>query len=320
MKDLCIGLTISIATFAIALIAGEYVLRLKNSDMSNYDIEMWRYSKELKRASDNPQMGHEHIPSSQAILQSVEIRTNAEGLRGGEVAPKEAGERRILFLGSSITLGWGVEEDKVLTSQLQDKFSNAGQNVSVLNAGIGNYNAVRYSERFLTKLTHLEPTDIVVHYFVNDAEKLGAGGGNWFLRNSQLAVLMWRAFNQVAQPAGETTLLGHYQNVYAEDAEGYQDMRASLTKLVGYAKEQGIKVHFVMMPDIHNLKDYPFHFIHEDMKNFAAKLDVASYLDLLPSFKQFEEDAKAIWAMPGDPHPNAHGHAVMAEALYTHLN
>ena len=33
----------------------------------NYDIEMWRYSKELKVISDNPVLGHEHRRSASAV-------------------------------------------------------------------------------------------------------------------------------------------------------------------------------------------------------------------------------------------------------------
>ncbi len=43
----------------------------------------------------------------------------------------------------------------------------------------------------MTRLSHLEPTDIVVNYFVNDAEELPVGGGNMLLRNSQLAATVW---------------------------------------------------------------------------------------------------------------------------------
>ena len=55
----------------IALGLAEAALFLKNSNMRNYDIEMWRYSKELKKESENPLLGHEHIPLKEAILQSV---------------------------------------------------------------------------------------------------------------------------------------------------------------------------------------------------------------------------------------------------------
>ena len=80
------------------------------------------------------------MKSASAILQSVEIRTNAWGLRGGEVPPPTPGKRRILFLGSSVTLGWGVPEAATVTERLRLMFLADGQDVEILNGGIGNYN------------------------------------------------------------------------------------------------------------------------------------------------------------------------------------
>ena len=56
-----------VISIVIALCLAEGTLLLKNSSMRNYDIEMWRYSKELKKESKNPLLGHEHIPSKEAI-------------------------------------------------------------------------------------------------------------------------------------------------------------------------------------------------------------------------------------------------------------
>jgi hypothetical protein len=86
-------------SFVAAIAFAEIALRLKNSSMTNYDIEMWRYAKELKQPSPDPVRGHEHLKNASAVLQSVNVRTNDWGLRGGPVAPRQAGTRRILVLG-----------------------------------------------------------------------------------------------------------------------------------------------------------------------------------------------------------------------------
>src|SRR5580704_2642578 len=88
-----------IVSVTLAFAAGELLLRLKNSSMTNYDIEMWRYAKELKFRSNDPLMAFEHVKSTSALLQSVKIRTNEWGLRGGPVPPRNPNVRRILVLG-----------------------------------------------------------------------------------------------------------------------------------------------------------------------------------------------------------------------------
>jgi hypothetical protein len=63
----------------VAISVAEAVLRIKNSSMKNYDIEMWRYAKELKTASEDQRLGHEHVKNADALLQSVNIRLNDRG-------------------------------------------------------------------------------------------------------------------------------------------------------------------------------------------------------------------------------------------------
>ena len=315
-KNLIFSAVLLVVSTLAALTIGEVVLRIKNGSMQNYDIEMWRYAKELKRRSDNPLLGHEHVPSRTALLQSVEIRTNELGLRGGPLAPANPGKRRILFLGSSVTLGWGVPEPETVTARLEKMFASDGQEVEVLNAGIGNYNAPRYVERFLTRLTPVKPTDIVVHYFLRDAEVLDAGGGNALLRNSELAVTAWVAISRYFGKVGEKSLEQHYQDVYQPSAQGYQEMRAALKKLADYAKANNIRVYLAMTPDVHDMVDYRFAFIHEQIHKVADELGFV-FIDLLPSMRNLTP--KELWSMPGDPHPNGLGHRRMAEAIYPKL-
>lgn len=307
----------SAITFALAsllaLAMGEVVVRVKSSTMQNYDIEMWRYAKELKKRSDNPLLGHEHIPSKSAILQSVEIRTNDWGLRGGAVGPLKPDRRRILFLGSSVTLGWGVKEEDTLTEKLHAMFRAKGEQVEVLNAGIGNYNALRYVERFRTRLTDLKPTDIVVHFFLRDAESLDAPGGNFLMRNSELAVMTWLAVTRYFGKTTEEDLQQHYQNAYKPDTQGFRDMLESLRSLSSYAQQHHIRIYLAMTPDVHDLVDYKFDFVHSIMRKVAQDYGY-TYIDLLPSMRNLTP--QQLWALPGDPHPNKRGHELMAQSIF----
>ena len=309
-----LGSTLLIAVaLGLSLVLAEGVLWLKNSSMQNYDIEMWRYARELKQSSADPALGHEHVKNRSAVLQSVEIRINEWGLRGGKVDPLPPGGRRILVLGGSITLGWGVPEEKTMTAQLQAMFEAEGKQVQVLNAGVGNYNAERYVGRFFRDLAALKPTDIVVHYFLRDAEQLDPGGGNIFLRNSELAVTLWIAVHRLFDRQGNQALEDHYAAVYRQDAPGFLAMKAALGRLADYARENGIRIFLAMVPDVHNLADYKLTPVHDRMRQISGELGY-TYLDLLPVFGKLKPEE--VWAMPGDPHPNALGHKLMAEALF----
>jgi lysophospholipase L1-like esterase len=297
----------------VALLLGEGIIRVKNRAMNNYDIEMWRYARELKVRSDDPSLDFDHLKNKSAVLQNVEIRLNEWGLRGDPVTPASPGTRRILFLGASTTLGWGVPEDETVEKQLEKLLAAAGVRAQVLNAGVGNYNAERYVSRFFKELTGLDPTDIVVQYFMRDAEDLPSSRGNIFMRNSELAVTLWIAYHRLLDRFGDSDLVERYRKVYDPGQPGFVVMEQELKKLSQYAQERGIRLYFMMIPDVHDLVDYKFTFVHDIMRNFAKQNGYA-YVDMLPAMTGLQP--QEIWAMPGDPHPNAFAHKLMADALF----
>lgn len=312
MRYILVNAIIFIFTLIIMFFGIEGILRIKNSDMKNYNIEMWKYAKELKVNSNNPDLGHEHKNSAHATLQSVLIRTNNFGLRGADINENRENKRRILFLGSSATLGWGVKEEETMTSLLGEKL---GENVEVLNAGIGNYNTSRYTELFFTKLEILHPTDIVIHYFLNDVEILKANPGNWFLRNSELAVTLWDLINRLNYKS--FSIEEYYNNLYKKDNKGFNLMLNSLDKLNNYAKMNNINIYFVMTPDIHDITNYKFKNIHNIMKEIAIEKNF-TYIDLLDSFENKYKSSE-LWVMTTDPHPNNKAHKIMVDAIYPYL-
>ena len=208
-----LSILLSFLTFILMFGMGEIFLRLKNRDMKNYDIEMWRYSKELKRLSSDPEIGHEHIPNSKAILQNIPISINELGLRAKPVLSNQHNFRRILFLGDSIAFGWGVEEEDTVEKRLEALFIENHKNVEVLNAGVGNYNGRRSIALFLKRLEKLNPDDIILECNPRSAEKLKSEEGNLLLKHSELAVSFWIELQKLWSFASEGSLESHYRKV-----------------------------------------------------------------------------------------------------------
>ena len=279
MKSGFFSVILIVFSLVVSLGAGEAVLRLKNRSMTTYDIEMWRYAKDLKAQSDDPHLDFDHVKSKSSVLQNVTIRLNEWGLRGGPVEPMPAGGRRVLFLGGSIALGWGVAEDDTVEARLEKLLRAKGERAQVLNAGVGNYNTDRYVSRYFRELAGLNPTDLVVHYFLRDAEDLPPGGGNVFLRNSELAVTLWIAFHRLVDKSGERSLVDHYRAAYQEQAPGFLVMQSRLKELADYAKARNIRLYLAMTPDVHNLIDYQFTFVHATMRRIA-EADGYTFVDL----------------------------------------
>jgi hypothetical protein len=312
MKNILTNILIFIVSIIIMLSVVEGLIRMKNLDMKNYNIEMWKYTKELKVKSDNTKLGFYHKPSSEAILQSVKIRINNYGLRGKDITKEKTVDRRILFLGSSATFGWGVEEENTMTSILDKKL---GKNIEILNSGVGNYNSVRYVELFFTKLKELNPSDIVVHFFLNDAEDLHVPNTNWFLRNSQVAVLIWNTLNNLINQ--DDSLINYYDKLYDENYIGYKNMIKSLDKLAKYAKENNIRLYLTLQPDLHYLHDVKLNKYYKKVEEIAISKEF-KFLNLQDGFGPSIK-SEDLWIMPTDAHPNILGHKLMAEEIYPFL-
>lgn len=116
------------------------------------------------------------LKSNAGAFPDVEIKTNSLGLRGDKVAlPKPEGTKRLLFVGDSFTVGWGVKQDEAypwLTTSLV-KGAAIGQNVDLVNAAITAAGPTYY---YLFNKYHPElEADIVIigFYVYNDITDLG---------------------------------------------------------------------------------------------------------------------------------------------------
>ena len=107
-------------TLAVFLLIGELILRVYLGKKIIYDIEMTRYSNLVKIDSANPKIGHVHRPLKNVHLMGVDFRTNSDGFRDREYPVAKTGKYRIIFLGDSLTLGWGVRQEKTFANILEE--------------------------------------------------------------------------------------------------------------------------------------------------------------------------------------------------------
>ena len=315
LKTIFVNALFFLFTLVIGLGLAEGVLRVKNADQKNYNIEMWRYAKLLKVQSADPELGHEHRPGTHAKLENVEIRINRLGMRGADPDLTDTSKKRILILGSSNTLGWGVREEETMAAQLQQAL---GDKAVVMNAGIGNYNAARYVSLYEKRLQEVKPDIVVIHCFIRDAEVIPPGGGNFFLRHFQLGVMLHTLIHELSFSHKDASgLVDHYKKMYAPGSPGLEAMKTAMKRLDALSKEQKFKVILTMVPDIHAVKPYPFGFIHETMWELAATYGW-TFVDFGPPLEQVPQSE--LWVMPGDPHINAKGQKIMAETLLPALS
>src|SRR5438552_3128600 len=98
-----------IGSIALVAISIEVSNRAFIDNGMQYDLEMWKYARDLKQIAKNPLIGHEHRPNSEARLMGVDVKINSKGLRDREIPyERTPSVVRIMMLGDSFTEGWGV--------------------------------------------------------------------------------------------------------------------------------------------------------------------------------------------------------------------
>lgn len=306
-----IKLIFFILYIGVLLCGAEAVVRVLLSRTLRYDVEMTRYALELKNLKTDESIGFIHRPNASANLMGVNIQTNSFGLRGKQLSLNTSTDSyRILLLGDSLTLGWGVAEEQTFASILQRELQMK-KTVEIVNTGHGNFNTSQEVAYFFKFAQDWSPNEVVLFYFINDAEEMQLSSRWEFLGNSRLISLAWSSLRGVASRINKTSYVSYYQKLYEADKPGWEKTKQSLERLADYCRQQKIKFKVVILPELHQLKPYPFSSQHLLLKNYLDSIKVP-YFDLTESFAEFDYP-KELWVANDDAHPNEKAHARIAE-------
>ncbi|MGE0151104.1 MAG: SGNH/GDSL hydrolase family protein [Reyranellaceae bacterium] len=299
----------TLVSFVVAVVLtaalAEIFSRVVVDDGMHFDLEMWKYAKEIKRESDVPGLGHEHRPSTAGHFMGVPVSINALGLRDRDYTPaKPAGAVRIVMLGDSVTFGWGVRIEDT-PSKMVERLLNAGTaapRYEVINTGVGNYNTVQEVTYFLNRGLQLDPDIVVLNYFINDAEPTPLRKQSALAERSYAAVAGLSAFDTLSRAYfGKADWREYYSNLYRPDAAAWQAAQQSIRDLARRCRERGIKLLIANYPELHVLQDYPFAAVTQAVRALAAAENVP-FVDLLPSVAALPPES--LWVSPTDAHPN----------------
>jgi lysophospholipase L1-like esterase len=96
-------------------------------------------------------------------------RINAQGIRADQpVGPKQAGEKRLLVLGDSVTFGAKVRTDQAYPARLEQGLRTAGYDWRVLNGGVSGYDPAQEADWLEEFGWRLEPDVVGVAFCRND--------------------------------------------------------------------------------------------------------------------------------------------------------
>jgi lysophospholipase L1-like esterase len=314
------NLLATLVSLVIAVFGLELLTRLVVDDGMQFDLEMWKYARDVKQVAADPLIGHEHAPNRQARLMGVDFRTNSQGLRDRELAIERVpGKLRIAMLGDSLTVGWGVPVEDTFSKRIERMYAAAGIDAEVINFGVGNYNTVQEVQAFLATGHRYRPDVVVLNYFVNDAELLEpARSPSSLMRACYACVfLAGRGDAVVRQFLGGMDWEQYYLSLYGDGtSKGWLEAKAAIGRLAAATKASGIKLVIVSLPELHDVKNYRFGRV-TDLVRQAAEENGAAFVDVLPAMA--DQPASKLWVTPPDPHPNSYANELIAKALFTAL-
>jgi lysophospholipase L1-like esterase len=127
------------------------------------------YTHELAKdeAIDWERRKRQAVPAYRGVTWQV----NKQGFRGDPVpVPKPEGIRRLLFIGSSITFGWGVPAEDAFPVVIKDLLDRnfSGRSFDCVNAGVPGYSSYQGRVYLRRLLPEYEPDIVVAEFGIND--------------------------------------------------------------------------------------------------------------------------------------------------------
>lgn len=303
----------------VTTVLGLGVLELAVRFIDPAGISYYAYAKRyhLAKLADD-EVFYRHPSDWSARYGDVEVTTNAYGFRSAPITDKQADEFRVLFLGDSVTFGWGVDQGAVFATRVADMLSpRLGRPVTTINTGVGSYNT---DNQFKTLRRHhdaLDPNIVVLLYVSNDIEPTPETafdpsrevrmsdksppeviklvlGRSWTYR----LVAHLRQFGGGGGSAGLNT-----------ESAGWAQSAQALRDLIAYCEARDLPLVVLMYRPFPTPLETEISAQLADITNGTD----AHFADVYPWFEG--RDMRVLLNSAVDSHPNADGHTVLAEGI-----
>lgn len=287
-------------------------------------------------------------PHSEYEWQGIPVRINSHGLRGPETTyEKPAGTVRILNLGDSVAMGWGVAEEDTYGRRLErwlNEQAAGGPRYEVINAGVPGWNlenALAYLEaeglRYEPDLVLLDITLVNDIYGSNALEAhnrslplewLRANTYFWPFLTVHLRTFQARAEGRDRIDVIDPPTTADKYFPLDPESQRWDQVWNAVAAIEQRAKENGASTVLVLFPLEFQVLDEAFSTLPQELLAERAAEAGIPLLDLLPAYRQ------ACLEKPGGPcrledrylfadvwmHPSAFGHELTARAIAQRLD
>ncbi len=250
------------------------------------------------------------IPGQQVKFQGVPVRVNSCGMRGPEISvEKSSGVYRIALLGDSFTFGWGVEEEKIFATVLQDRlndFFQGAPEIEVLNFGVPGYSTFQEAAIFQERALEFEPDAVMVFFVENDF------GLPFFINSMKVGGKLMSSTS-----FAKSSWAGQDQEIVDQNRRlmSFIDPNKALRDIANICREQGLPFFVAINPRPNWLEDKKKLWIVKKRKDIKLISLREEFMNIV---EQYQIDPAEL-SLPDDPHPSALKHRILGELLASAL-
>jgi hypothetical protein len=268
-------------------------------------FDPWRAA--IRRETDD-YLGEVLLPSTATTYMDVVYTTNAHGMRDRDYPlERTPGLPRVALVGSSVTLGWGVDDDDVFEALAETELAARGTPVEFLNFAVHAYDPVRYLLVLEERVLPFRPDAVVVFCNANERKTTATNLARALEKRVPLPrpfLDRWRRTAR-AEPGTDRALLEVRLAAVADSIVG-----DAWRRIADRGRDLGIATVWLYLPETATrgpaAAPESIAALHDLAR--AAGFDVVA--DLSGAFRGL--DGESLKLFPWDFHPNARGHELLA--------
>lgn len=325
IRQISINIFVLLVFLAIAGLVSEIGVRLVSSQINFYSIEIAKFAKKMLIQDHLNELTHVNKPNASGRFMGVDISFNSLGYRYNEISKKKSGEYRVLVLGSSQAMGWGVEQESTFSEILERKLDKYDEKYRkrkfrIINAATVNY-SICDENRFLQRQEKLIDYDTIILQMnlqmLGDIKEIHSSKVFYY---SYLSVFLFERYfflHQYIFPSENETFLREIREQLKSESLPAQKC---LQNISYFLKQRNKKFLIFLTPNFRKLTlSEPAEEIQDNLLDYFRKNKIAAVNMVTDFNEKFSGKEDMIIVNKDDSHPNMLAHQLIADILFNRL-
>jgi hypothetical protein len=299
-------------TITLSFLILELILRISIGQLSYFNEQKAFEDINIVELSLNQSLGYKLKPNFNGFFRGKEFITNKFGFRSKEFK-KTGKKKKVIGLGDSVMMGWGIEQSSHFLSQLEKELP-----IEFYNLGVVGYNTRQELLTLKKYIDMINPSCIVFLFVANDSYP------NWN-RYQKLPVNSYSYLFNLLQVMFKKIVIKDkklYTLKRLNNLERKYSLENELSELIKFVKNKNINM-ITLLDSRYQIKEFSHDMIERKMVKHGIKtLDLFKELRSKEPHKKFllgphskDEHNTKLLIGNGDGHPNKHWHLKVKELV-----